>query len=425
MDIKDFTIKILKFLTLQIIIIYCIKYKDAFFNKEVYSKKAKIFKSNYNNISFDYSSTNNVNNTTNLNESLNDINTIKIISKKKYDIYMNPYYEKEAKFYEIFLSLKKFPDEQNNSMLLESIKQELIRNIKDNYNVDFSTIDKICFDSNFRFGNQLAVFNKLLFYCEILGIKKLYINKDNNLFIKNSIFDEKYDLGIEIYENINDEDCGHFSYITYLPNFFYDFYVYRVENRFSVFKDEILRNLPTVEIEPNDLYIHFRGDDIFTKSFNNPDHAPAYAPYPLCFYQKIIEKNNFKKIYLISEDKLNPIIDILLNNYTNTIYNKNSLEDDISYLAHAYNLVGSISSFVISIIKLNDNLKFFWEYDIYQKEHQLYHLHHSLYNYLRNFTIFRMEPSEQYKKNMYIWARTDEQMNIMLNDICPNGFKIF
>ena len=35
-----------------------------------------------------------------------------------------------------------------------------------------------------------------------------------------------------------------------------------------------------------------------------------------------------------------------------------------------------------------------------------------------------MEPSEQYKKYMFIWARTDEQMNIMLKDACPNNFKI-
>ena len=41
------------------------------------------------------------------------------------------------------------------------------------------------------------------------------------------------------------------------------------------------------------------------------------------FIKKLLKKNNFKKIYLISEDRLNPIIDILLNNYTNTIYNKN------------------------------------------------------------------------------------------------------
>ena len=320
----SFLLKILKFLIFQLIIIYCLIYKNVFFNKEIYSKKINIIKTNYNNTSTDYSFTNYINISTNLTEFFNDINTIKIfIKQKKYDIYINPYFEKETQFYELFLSLKKLPNECDNTTL-ELIKDELNKKIKDDYDVDFSTIDEVCFDSSFRFGNQLAVFNKFLFYCEIIGIKKLYIPIDNNIYIKSNIYDEKYDLRIEIYDNnTNGELCGQYSYIAYLPNFFYDFYIYRVENRFGVFKEEILRNLPSVEIDQNDLYIHFRGDDVFTKSFNDPEHAPAYAPYPLCFYKKIIEKNNFKKIYLISEDRLNPIIDILLNNYTNTIYNKN------------------------------------------------------------------------------------------------------
>ena len=86
--------------------------------------------------------------------------------------------------------------------------------------------------------------------------------------------------------------------------------------------------------------------------------------------------------------------------------------------------MGSVSSFIISIIKLNDNLKYFWEYDIYQMIHKIYHLHHSIYEYPRNYTIFRMEPSEIYKQEMYSWTRSEEQITIMLNDKCPNKFKI-
>lgn len=424
-----FLLNILKFSILLLIIIYFTDNKNPFFNLEIYSKKRKINSNNNTSISNHSINNNlinisNVSNISNLTESLNyDENTTNIFPKKNYDIYINPYNENDAKYYDIFLSLKKFPNEQNDTSL-ELIRKEVIEKIKNDFGFDFSNVDKICFDSTFRFGNQLAAFNKLLFYSEIIGIKKLYIVNDNNFYFQNKIYDEKYNLSIEIFDDIDNKGqfCGQYSYISYLPNFFYDFYVYRVENRFDIFKDEILRNLPTVEIDPNALYIHFRGGDIFTEAFNNKDYAPAYAPYPLCFYKRIIEKNKFQKIYIISEDKLNPIIDILLNNYTYIIYNKNPLEEDISYLAHAYNVVGSVSSFIISIIKLNSNLKFFWEYNIYQIEHQLYHLHHSLYNFSRNYTIFRMEPSEEYKKNMYIWSKTDLQMNIMLNDSCPNDF---
>ena len=35
-----------------------------------------------------------------------------------------------------------------------------------------------------------------------------------------------------------------------------------------------------------------------------------------------------------------------------------------------------------------------------------------------------MEPSEIYKTKMVIWKDSDEQIQIMLNDKCPNDFKI-
>ena len=217
----SFLLKILKFLIFQLIIIYCLIYKNVFFNKEIYSKKINIIKTNYNNTSTDYSFTNYINISTNLTEFFNDINTIKIfIKQKKYDIYINPYFEKETQFYELFLSLKKLPNECDNTTL-ELIKDELNKKIKDDYDVDFSTIDEVCFDSCFRFGNQLAVFNKLLFYCEIIGIKKLYIPIDNNIYIKNNIYDEKYNLRIEIYDNnSNGGLCGQYSYIAYFQIFF-------------------------------------------------------------------------------------------------------------------------------------------------------------------------------------------------------------
>ena len=50
-------------------------------------------------------------------------------------------------------------------------------------------------------------------------------------------------------------------------------------------------------------------------------------------------------------------------------------------------------------------------------------MHHSIYDFPRNYTIYRMEPSEKYKIEMYIWTRNKTQIDIMLNDKCPNRFK--
>jgi hypothetical protein len=48
---------------------------------------------------------------------------------------------------------------------------------------------------------------------------------------------------------------------------------------------------------------------------------------PLSYYVEIINNNNFKNIYLIAEDTLNPCINSLLNMYPNIIFKINTLDD--------------------------------------------------------------------------------------------------
>ena len=444
-----------------VIFISIIIYSVINFDKDIlYKKKIKI-KNKFRKISkktvsnFQKLNLNNNKNKSNISDN-NKINTLpknKNISHKRAlkdfnDIYINPYYKNEKKSYKYFLSLKKMPKDKNSS-LIKKEKNTIFENITNNIGMNITYLDEIYFNTDNRFGNELIILNKLIFYSEIMGVHKIIINKDNNLYINNTIFDNQYNLTIEVKNdsdnnnynyNYNDESLvqndeyiqkynseysSGYTFSNYFPNLFFIFFNLRIENRFGIFKNEILKNLPKVKINKNDLYIHIRGGDIFKDEASNPGYASSYAQYPLCFYSEIIEKNKFRKIYIISEDRLNPVLNKLINKYKykNITYNKNSLELDISYLAHAYNIVGSVSSFITSIIKLNDNLKYFWEYDIYQMEHRLYHIHHSLYDYPRNYTIYRMEPSEKYKKEMYIWARNKTQISIMLNDKCPNKFK--
>ena len=356
-------------------------------------------------------------------------------------IYINPYYEDEFKSYHYFLSLKKMPKNLNDSLVKKEIN-DIFANISNNIGMNITSLNEIYYNIENRFGNELVRFNKLIFYAELIGVKKIILNSDNNLYIKNTIHDEKYNLTIEVRNyadiyNYNYQDYQNmilhmenpmfnqmYTCSNYFPNLFFIFFNLKVENRFGVIKNEILNNLPKVKINENDLYIHIRGGDIFKDNATNSGYASSYAQFPLCFYTKIIDENKFNKIYIISEDKLNPIVNKLLEKYKNVIYNNNTLEQDISYLSHAYNIVGSVSSFIISIIKLNSNLKFYWEYDSYQMMQKIYHLHHSIYDFQRNYTIFRMEPSVVYQQEMYIWARSKIQLDIMINDTCPNKFKI-
>ena len=115
-----------------------------------------------------------------------------------------------------------------------------------NYYRDINKRDMIIFfDMGFPFGNQIAAFNKMIFYCEILGCKKIIIFEDNKMFINHTLYDKDYNMKIEIgnYDNIS----PNVDLITAIsPNFFYDFYNLKIENRLDIIKNEIVNNLPKV-----------------------------------------------------------------------------------------------------------------------------------------------------------------------------------
>lgn len=293
--------------------------------------------------------------------------------------------------------------------------------ILENYYRDTNKTDMIIyFDMTFPFGNQIAAVNKMIFYCEIIHCKKLILPVENRIYINHTLLDKEYNLQIEVAQEPFQADL-----ITDISfEFFYVFYNLKIENRIGILKNEIVNNLPKVNVNKNDLIIHIRSGDIFQHK-GETDYAPDYSQPPLCFYQKILEQFKFSDIYIIAEDNIfNPVIEELRKKYPKIKYNQNSLEIDLSYLIYGYNIVGSISSFLISSIKLNDNIKFFWEYDRYPMCSKIYHFHHSIFNIQRKYTIYQMPPSEIYKYRMIVWKCSDEQINIMLNDKCPYNFKI-
>jgi len=122
-----------------------------------------------------------------------------------------------------------------------------------------------------------------------------------------------------------------------------------------------LTNIPKVYTYPKELYIHIRSGDIFS-----PKTHCRYSQPPLCFYEKMINNNKFKKIYIISIDRKNVVLDALINKYNNIIYRKGNYKLAISSFVHAFNAVAPVSSFFFVAIKFNDNLKNLWEYDIYR-----------------------------------------------------------
>ena len=291
--------------------------------------------------------------------------------------------------------------------------------------MNYSSINKYLIYCKAEFGNLLIILNKIIFYNRFFSYNNVVLDKKNAWFIKNKIFIKKYNITLEV-DNIN-KYKNNLQLLKpnniYLNCFEFFYFPFKIKSDITInlLKNEILQNIPKTIVSPDDLYVHIRSGDIFS-------YFPfrTYSQPPLCFYEKVFDNFNFKKKILITnKERNNPIIRKIIKLYPEIISLNNSLEKDISYLINAYNIIGSISSFLIANLLLNSNLKFLWDYNIYQIKEKIYHLHYDLFKFPNNiFTIYRMEPSPYYKKNMQIWKNNKKQRYIMLNEKCINDFKI-
>ena len=319
---------------------------------------------------------------------------------------------------EKFFNLKDISQNPNNPLILKE-KESLLNLLSINSGHEIKSVNTLFIKAKNRFGNQLIVIGKAIFYCIILKCKRIILDK-YNWFIHNTIFYEKYNLTISkdngtLFKKKNiiyDISSNWFWYYSYI----------KPEIRIDILKNEILNNLPKIETKSNDLYIHIRSGDIFHK---NKCHNQFYSQPPLCFYEAIIHNFTFNNIFIISENRNNPIVNELLFKFPNITFSQNKIEVDIAYLIYAYNLVGSISTFINMIIRLNDNLKIFFEYDLPTLSSKILHCHHSYFKPFKNIQYIKMKPSENYKIIMEVWNNTDLQLKAMYNETCLNNFKFY
>jgi hypothetical protein len=115
----------------------------------------------------------------------------------------------------------------------------------------------------------------------------------------------------------------------------------------------------------NDLIIHIRSGDVFNKNFP----LNYYTQPPYSFYKKIIEENNFKNIYILSENfNLNPVINKLLENYNNLQILSNDLDTDFKIMLNSQYFVNSNSTLSFVVNLLSKNKKMVYTSFIYESE---------------------------------------------------------
>ncbi len=325
--------------------------------------------------------------------------------------------QQEKNWLQMYLALKYLPENPNDPLYLE-LKTKLLNQISKDVGKDLNNIETLFIKEHVNFGNRMVNLNNFIYYFEILGVKNIYLNNQHNWYIKDKIITKKYNISVAPISEINCKDVKTVC-MTLRGGYLFFPTIIVPEVRIHLLKNEIRRNLPNVNIYPDDLVIHVRSGNIFKELV-----LSFYPQPPFCFYEYIISNNKFKNIYIISENNFNPVINKLISVFPNIIFKKNSIHIDISYLCNAYNIVGSSSSFLLESIKLNDNLRKYWEYDIIRRSHKLMFLHQEFYYFPRKFTIYKMKPSKTYEIEMFAWKKTKSQIKLMLEDICPNKFDV-
>lgn len=328
------------------------------------------------------------------------------------------YYKKFENVFDKFKNETELSEEYKNKL-----KQDILNLYSSLFHKNYKNIDTIIFSKNMQFGNAMFVINNLIYYCEILGCKYLYISKDY-WFIKKPIFNEKLNITISplINNSFNEEttiDINEgisFDDSIKLPN--YNF----IPVRTYILKEEILSNVKKIDTDINDLYLNIRsGEDIF----ENKQYSPgSYFQPPLCFYQTIIETFNFSNIYIVANGKENPVIDELLKLYNNIQYFHGNIEEDAGMVISAKNLAMPTSSFTTELIKLNDNLKNLFIFDsISEKDKEYWHFQDRHLRPLK-FNMFIMNPSKEYMEIMNPWRQDPKQFEQMISEKCNKHFNI-
>ena len=260
-----------------------------------------------------------------------------------------------------------------------------------------------------RFGNHLIALNNVIYFCEILKCREILVD-DSVKFIKNQFFYIKFNISIRYSLDTN---CFNEGVICGKSSHFYGPFKIKIpQHRFFVFQEEFLSNIPKYESNENDLYIHIRSGDIFSSFIHG-----NYAQPPLCFYEFIINNFHFKKIFIISEDRKNPVIDALLNKYSNISFLHKDFNNDVSYIINAYNLVISSSSFSLNLARLSKKLKKLFVYDITPKfEKDVWLIKDN--KYCENAITIIMTASDKYKSEIIPWKSNKQQKELMLKARC-------
>ena len=208
-----------------------------------------------------------------------------------------------------------------------------------------------------RLGNNISqLFNAIqisLYYACNISIPNhnLFDTSLISRLVTNSFDSEKF-VDINLQKQLSGNELkGDFYFDLYK----YDkrVFEYNIQQTVLILKESFkIRQDKTCDLGENHVVLHIRGGDIFSK---NP-HGDYINP-PIYYFKTILDSNNYKRIILISEDRLNPTVGELLKLYPNIEFKIQSLEEDIKLLLASKNVIMSFGTFVPRLLTLSNRIE--------------------------------------------------------------------
>lgn len=206
-----------------------------------------------------------------------------------------------------------------------------------------------------RLGNNITQLIHSLAFAKFF--KYIILVPKNNYIGNSSLLINYYNDTIQINNLQEESDHNNIKYI-YNPFFLSHKNFYRTTITYNHKRDIVKDILFLIDnnfnnlfstnnnynIDSKSLYIHIRSTDIYK---TNHPNTIVYSQPPLSFYNKIIEDNNFNKIYILSDNNNNFVINSLqtkYGDYCNIIDAKNPI-DAFNILRLCNHLCVSTSSF--------------------------------------------------------------------------------
>lgn len=259
------------------------------------------------------------------------------------------------------------------------------------------------------FGNNVCGVMHSLSVAEDLNITDIYVNTTKFWWIDmNQTIDRFRFRESPPSENLN----------VLRDDFFKDFrgYSYRRNKYHHLFASHIKTKFPKLNLSNDTLVIHVRTGDIYSTFIQ-----PGYSQPPLCYYKAILNKYKWKRVILLAQDQLNPVIPALIK--LGAEYHNLSLRETIRYMYYAKTLAIGCGTFGFGILRMCDQPKVVYEYA--ERDSTYYGYQFNGYEYNHTLKIFLNPRTEDYNSKMRIWKNTKEQHELQLTSICdPRWFQV-